>query len=182
MKELPITEFGNSLLRQSATRMSADDIKSEKTKSLIKRMKFTLTNKKRGVGLAAPQVGRDLALAVILIQPTKHRPEVSPLELTLINPEIPSSSSRKIQMWEGCLSCGPSPLFAKVPRYKTVEVRYHDETGKLQKQKYEGLAAQVIQHEVDHLNGILFVDRVKDPKTFMTLKEYKKHVINVTKH
>lgn len=182
MKELPITEFGNSLLRQSATRMSADDIKSEKTKSLVRRMRFTLTNKKRGVGLAAPQIGRDLALAVIVIQPTKHRPDVMPIELIMFNPEILNTSSRKAQMWEGCLSCGSSPLFAKVPRYKAVEVRYNDETGKLQKQKYEGLAAQVIQHEVDHLNGVLFVDRVKDPTTFMTLKEYKKQIVSKGKN
>jgi len=176
MKELPIIEFGNPLLRQVARHMSSDEIKSEKTKSLVKRMKFTLTNRKRGVGLAAPQIGKDMALAVVLIRPTKHRPKVEPLELTLINPEIVNRYSRRKQMWEGCLSGGPSPLFAKVPRYTKLEVKYTDETGVECRQEFSGLSAQVIQHEVDHLNGILFVDHVKDPKTFMTLKEYKKRI------
>ena len=139
-------------------------------------MRFTLTSKKLGVGLAAPQVGKDLALSVISIHPTKHRPKVKELELVIINPKITKYTGRKTQMWEGCLSGGKSGLFAKVPRHKSVELEYLDEKGIKHKKTFKGLPAQVIQHEVDHLNGILFVDKVKDTKTYMTLKEYKKQI------
>jgi len=65
-------------------------------------------------------------------------------------------------------------LFAKVPRYKKIELEYFDEHAIKQTRVFKGLAAHVIQHEVDHLNGILFVDKVKDTSTYMTYKEYKK--------
>ncbi len=83
-------------------------------------MQSTLKTFKLGVGLAAPQVGEGLALSVIVIQPTKHRPEVEPFELVIINPKIIETIGRKKQLWEGCISsgAGKAGLFAQVPRYK----------------------------------------------------------------
>jgi peptide deformylase len=130
-----------------------------------------------GVGLAAPQVGQNIALAIIEIQPTEHRPDVDPFDLVIINPEITETYGYRQQLWEGCISAGSNgkaDLFAKVPRYKKVKLRYLDEKGKQHEKIFEGLPAQVVQHEVDHLNGILFVDRVKDTSTYMTYSEYKK--------
>lgn len=178
MKELPRTEFGNTILRKRSNALTKEQIKSRKVQNLIRDMQFTLTSKKLGVGLAAPQVGEDLALSVISIHPTKHRPKVEELELVIINPRITKYSGRRAQMWEGCLSAGNSGLFGKVPRYKSVELEYLDENSTKHKKTFKDLVAQVIQHEVDHINGILFVDRVKDTKTYMTLKEYKKQIVS----
>ncbi len=172
------TEFGNPILRNRADKLSVFEIKSSKTQHLISAMKSTLMETKLGVGLAAPQVGEGVALSVILVQPTKHRPEVKPFELVIINPEIIQTFGRKYQLWEGCISSGQGKagLFAKVPRYNKVKLKFTDENGTGHSKIFSGLPAQVIQHEVDHLNGILFVDRVKDTKTYVTYREYMRYV------
>ncbi len=175
-KSIKITEFGNPILRQNAVNLTVKDIKSEKIQSLITKMQELIISKKMGVGLAAPQIGEGLAVAVVCIRPIKHRKEVREFDLIIINPEITKTYGKRVQQWEGCLSGGPlkSGLFARVPRYKKIELKYRDEKGKLQQTVFEGLPAHVIQHEVDHLNGILFVDKVKDTKTFITYNEYIK--------
>lgn len=174
---LPITEMGNSLLREAAQPVKAKEIGSTKINQLIKGLKQTLITKKMGVAIAAPQVGESLAISVIHVQPTKQRPKVKPFELVVINSSIIETFGRRSQLWEGCISAAKSQLFAKVPRYKKVKVRFLDEAGTQHEQIFEGLIAQIMQHEIDHLNGVLFVDRVKDPTTYMTLKEYKKQVV-----
>lgn len=176
MKVLELTQFGNPVLRQVAQRLSADEITSPLVQDLIANMPFTLTSKKLGIGLAAPQVGESLALAVVHIQPTKLRPDVKSFELTIINPEITRTFGRRKQLWEGCISSGQGKtgLFAKVPRYKKIELSYLDENGKAHTKQFTGLPAHVIQHEVDHLNGVLFVDKVINTTTYMTYAEYLK--------
>ena len=175
---MKITEFGNPILRQKAINLTVKDIKSEKIQSMIVRMQEFILSKKMGVGLAAPQIGESLAIAVVCIRPIKHRKEVQEFDLIMINPEITKTYGKRIQQWEGCISGGPlkSGLFARVPRYKKIELKYQDEKGSKQRRNFEGLPAHVIQHEVDHLNGILFVDKVKDTKTFITYSEYLKLV------
>lgn len=175
---MKITEFGNPILRQKAHPLSASEIKSPKTQKLIEDMREFLTSKKLGVGLAAPQIGESIALAIVSIRPLKHRKDVKEFDLVIINPEILEVFGRKIQQWEGCISAGPakSGLFARVPRYKKIRLKYYDEKGASKNKIFEGLPAHIIQHEVDHLNGVLFVDRVKDKKTFVTYKEYLKIV------
>jgi len=177
MEVLNCTQFGNPLLRATAKPVKVSAIGSAKIQRLIKDMRHTLIKKKFGVGLAAPQVGENLALAVVAIRPLPHRPKAKVFDLVLINPEIIEEYGRKSQLWEGCISSGhgeETGLFAKVPRYKEIRVRYYDETGELHTKKFKGLPAHVIQHEVDHLSGILFVDKVKDTKSYMTFAEYKK--------
>lgn len=179
MKVLTRTQFGNPILREIARELTQAEITSAKVQQLIADMRHTLTHKKLGIGLAAPQVGERIALAVIAIRPTKLRPKIEPFDLTLINPVITEANGRRKKMWEGCISAGSNgtaDLFAQVPRYSQITVEYLDENGKSQSKSLKGLQAHVVQHEVDHLNGILFVDRVKDPKTFMTYKEYVKRV------
>lgn len=173
-------EFGEPLLRQKARKIKTAEIKTKKFQALIKEMKEFLADKKLGIGLAAPQIGQDASLAIILIQPTKHRSKVKKFELTIINPEIIKTYGRKSQMWEGCISGGSTKagLFARVPRYKKIELKYQDVRGQSFHKVFEGLPAQVIQHEVDHLSGVLFVDRVKDSKTFVTYRNYLKIIKN----
>lgn len=176
MKHLAISQFGNRVLREYSKKLTIDQIKSSKNQALITSMKNLLIVKKLGIGLAAPQVGESVAVAVIELQKTELRPEIIELSLVLINPEIIETYGRKAQMWEGCISSGngSANLFAKVPRYKKLLLEYYNELGVKHNQVFEGLAAHVIQHEVDHLNGTLFMDKVKDTTTYMTYKEYKR--------
>lgn len=177
-KILRRTQFGNPVLRDKVKKLSVDEILSSKTQELINSIIQTLKTKKYGVGIAAPQVGQGIALAVIRIRPTKIRPDLPKekwADLVIINPRISKIFGSKQQMWEGCISFTES--FAKVPRYKKVQLEYQDKKAINHKRTFEGLLAHVIQHEVDHLNGILFVDKVKDPTTFMTASEYKKRIV-----
>ncbi len=170
------TEFGNPILRREADPLTPEQIGSAKIQQLIANMKYTLETLKLGVGLAAPQVGHAVALAVIKVQPTKHRPNVKPAELVIINPKITHTYGRRTALWEGCISAGPGKagLFAKVPRHKRVKLSYVDENGKHHNREFSGLLAHIIQHETDHLHGKLFVDLVRDTTTYMTYKEYLK--------
>ena len=172
MKILKRTQFGNPILRQEATRLSNGDIMSDKIQSLIRDMYYTLEKKRYGVGLAAPQVGESVALAVVGIKPTPTRPDAQEECLTVINPRIIKTYGNRTGMREACISGGD--LYAKAMRYKKVRLHWLDETAAVHEQDFEGLMAHVLQHEIDHLNGILFVDKVKDTKTYMTFSEYNK--------
>src|SRR3989344_9582807 len=124
METLKRAEFGNPALRQKAKKLTPQQLKSARIKSLIKNMRHTLLSEKLGVGLAAPQIGESVAIAVVAIRSRTHRPEVQPFDLVMVNPEIVKFIGRRSQMWEGCLSGGKGGLFAKVPRYKKVELKY----------------------------------------------------------
>ena len=172
MKLLKRTEFGNPILRNVANRLTNEEIDSIETKNLIRDMYYTLDSKKYGVGLAAPQVGKSITLVVISTKPTPTRPDIKRQKLTLFNPEITKTYGIREGMWEACIS--GSKLYAKALRYKKIHLKWQDEYAKNHEKDFGGFMAHVIQHEVDHLNGILFVDKVKDPKTFITFSEYKK--------
>ena len=172
MKLLSKTEFGNPILRRVARQLSDAEIKSKSCKELISDMYATLENKKYGVGLAAPQIGESLAVIVIDTKPTPTRPDLVREKLTLINPKIVKTYGTKIGMWEACIS--GSKLYGKAMRHRKVRLRWKDEAAEVHEKDFDGFTANVIQHEVDHLNGILFVDRVEDTKTFITYSEYKK--------
>lgn len=175
MKELKISQFGDPTLRQKARKLTRAEIVSAKFQQLIADMRHTLVEKKLGVALAAPQLGEDIALAVVAIRPTGLRPKIKPFDLVMINPEITETKGSRLQVWEGCISSGSNGkanLFAKVPRYKEVKVKYQDENGEIRTKNFTGLKVQIVQHESDHLEGTLFVDRVKDTKTYMTYEEY----------
>lgn len=142
-------------------------------------MYYTLEHRKYGVGLAAPQVGKGVALCIIGIKETPTRPDLEKLQLTLFNPEIVETYGYRKPMWEGCIS--GSELYAQVPRYKKVRVKWLDEDAKAHEADFDGFIAHVIQHEVDHLNGILYVDKIKDTKSIMTMREYKRQMLKARK-
>jgi peptide deformylase len=171
-----IQQFGNPLLREVAINLTTKQMISTQTRQLIVDVRTLLVDKKLGVGLAAPQVGVGIALAVIEIHKSPLRLEVDDFSLVIINPKITKYFGRRSRLWEGCISSGSgrAGLFGEVPRYKKIELEYYDEHAKLHTKIFEGLPAHVIQHEVDHLNGILFVDKVKDTRSFMTYIEYRK--------
>ena len=177
---LTAIRFGNPLLRQRAKRLTIDKILSSEIQTLIENIRFTVREKSYGVGLAAPQVGSSVALSVIGIKPTPNRPELEPFETVIINPEVVDTYGEPVQAWEGCISCGTNDdiLFAQLPRYGKIKLRWLDQNAKKQEEVLEGFIAQVAQHETDHLNGVLFVDHVTDPATFMMADEYRKRVLN----
>lgn len=179
MKGLRRTQFGNPILRQTSKRLTDEEILSDGVQQLIADMQHTLVTKQYGVGLAAPQVGKSIALIVVGIKPTPSRPKHPVLDMVVINPEIVKTYGAKEPMWEGCLSFGTTQNFpyALVPRYPTIRMRWQDGQAQSHEQDFTGIAAHVLQHEVDHLNGVLFVDRVEDTTSYMTITEYKKRYL-----
>jgi peptide deformylase len=175
MKILKRTQFGDPILRMKAKKVSAKEISSQAFKKLIKEMFHTM-HESTGVGLAAPQIGKPLSLSVIEINKSKVRPRVTPLNQTvIINPQIKESSAKMVSDWEGCLSL--DGVRGLVPRHQSVVVEFTDVSGIKQTLKLKGFQARVFQHEIDHLNGVLYVDRMKDMKTLMTTDEFEKRII-----
>ena len=175
---LTATRFGNPILREEMRRLNPEEILSEETQNLIENMYYTLREKKYGVGIAAPQVGARIALSVVGIKPTPTRPNLEPFNTVLINPVVAETFGDAEEMWEGCISSGEgdNTLYAKVPRFKKIRLQWLDELAKSHDEILEGFVAHVAQHETDHLNGLLFVDRVEDTKSYMLADEYKKFI------
>jgi len=178
-KSLKLTRFGNPILRETARRLTPEEILSQETQGLITTMRSMLQEKEYGVGLAAPQVGMSVALSVIGIKPTPNRPNLKAFDAVLINPEVIETYAKPIEKWEGCLSSGSgdNTLFAKVPRYESVKLRWLDEKAVSHEEVLDGFVAHVAQHETEHLSGVLFVDRVKDTRTFMLADEYRERIV-----
>lgn len=168
--------FGNPILRMQAQRLTAKEVQSEQIQLLIADMREYLVNRpKYGVGIAAPQLGRPLAISVVEVRAMPHHPDVKPVSMVIVNPEIVRSYGEEVPMWEGCISYGSSPSdfpYAQAYRHEKIRLRYMDEQGSEHEADFDGFLAHVLQHETDHLNGILFVDRVRDPKTYMMKSEY----------
>lgn len=142
--------LGDRVLRQPAKRVAKVD---DSIRKLAKEMLQTMYSS-QGIGLAAPQVGIHKQLIVIDCEP--DNPTNPPL--ILINPKIIGASQQLCVVEEGCLSI--PGVYLDVTRPKTIEVSFKDEQGKPRKIKASDLLARVIQHEMDHLNGVMFVDRV----------------------
>ena len=178
---LNVTRFGNPVLRKVARKLNKNEILSDKIQNLIADIRYTTEKEQYGVGMAAPQVGESIALSMVAIKPTPTRPKLERFETVLINPEVIETYGDKVPMWEGCMSCGSGDdtLYAQVPRYKKIKLRWLDEKANEREEVLEGFVAHVAQHETDHTNGILFVDRVEDTKTFIMSDEYKMRIAKI---
>lgn len=177
MSKVVLTRFGNPILRQTARELDLSEIASDEIQTLIQRMR-ELNLGTNGVGLAAPQVGVSVALSIIAAHPTKLHPHADTFDAVIINPSYEGVGRRR-SMWEGCLSAGSGNdiLYAKALRYHTIRGRWIDEEGKRHDEMLHGLVAHIFQHETDHLQGILFVDRVRDSKTYMMVDEFQKRIV-----
>lgn len=149
---LDIHYLGDRVLRQPAKRIPKVD---DKIRTLVREMLQTMYSAD-GIGLAAPQVGINKQLIVIDI--ALDQPDQPPL--VLINPKIVKSGSTLCNSEEGCLSI--PGVYLEVTRPDEIEVSYRNELGKPCKLKATGLLSRAIQHEMDHLNGVMFVDRVNN--------------------
>lgn len=167
------TQVGNPVIRKKAVK-----VKLPFTGEIYKIIEDLIDSMRchELVGMAAPQIGKSVRIFVTEVRSTKLRKKlgVEPDKLRIfINPVITKSSKKEISDWEGCGSVACSGLFGKVKRSETVTVEALDEKGGKFKLEAKGLLARVIQHEMDHLNGLVFTDR-SDPKTYMSQSEYLK--------
>jgi peptide deformylase len=150
MPLLPVTLYGDKILRKKTSKVSEVN---NKTIELIKNMFATMRNA-NGVGLAANQVGADKAIFVVDISAVEDYEDSKPM--TIINPRIVRRSDEKIEMEEGCLSI--PEIRAKIERPKEITITYQDIDLKEHTVKVGDVLARVMQHEYDHLQGILFTD------------------------
>ncbi len=151
-----VVEIGDPLLKKKSQNVTKFD---PNLKSLISSMIDYGKSVSNCIGLAACQAGKLMRVSVINIDGDWE---------AIINPKILYKSGDMSTEWEGCMSLKDGNLFGKVKRSKSVIVEYYDEYGKRQVVKYEGLFSHLIQHEIDHMDGFVFLDRMKDPKNLLT--------------
>ncbi|MBI4092746.1 MAG: peptide deformylase [Candidatus Kerfeldbacteria bacterium] len=142
-----IVKLGNPILRIVAQKIAPDRLQTSAIRELIVDLIVTM-RQARGIGIAAPQVGVSLQIAIIN---AKDKPFV------IVNPIVTKKSLRSSVAEEGCLSI--PGVFGQVRRPENISVAYLDERGQPRTAKASGMLARVFQHEIDHLNGILFIDR-----------------------
>jgi peptide deformylase len=168
-----IVEIGHPVLRERARELTPDELRSDEVQRLIDDMIETMRGAD-GAGLAANQVGETARVAVVEVRPGNPRyPYKPPVPLTVIvNPVIEPLDDELEWINEGCLSV-PN-LRGEVPRHVNVRVRYLDREGVEHDEVRRGLTAGTFQHELDHLDGVLFVDRVADPSTLSTWEQFER--------
>jgi len=169
-----IATVGHPVLRERAREVTLEELATPEVQRLIDDMVETM-RAADGAGLAANQVHETLRIAVVEVRPGNPRyPYKPPVPLTVIvNPEIEPLDDETAEINEGCLSV--PDLRGTVDRHVNVRVRYLDRDGSEHEEVRRGLTAGTFQHEVDHLDGILFLDRVRDPATFTTWEQFERH-------
>lgn len=177
---LTIVQAGELVLRSQARALTRKEILNLQTQRLIEEMRETM-REAPGVGLAAPQVGVSSQLAVIEDREEYHA-KASAEQLAergrrtvpfhvVINPKIVSNNEAGVEFFEGCLSV--AGYTGIVPRYRRVAVEFLNERAEPVRVEAEGWYARILQHEIDHLNGTLYIDRMH-PRTFCTLENYER--------
>jgi peptide deformylase len=171
---LPIATVGHPVLRERACEVTEEDLRSPEVQGLIDDMIETM-RAASGAGLAANQVHDLHRIAVIEVREGNERyPYKPPIPLTVIvNPVLEPIGDETVEINEGCLSV--PDLRGTLDRHVAVRVRYLDREGTEHIEERRGLTAGTFQHEVDHLNGVLFLDRVRDPATFTTWEQFDRH-------
>ncbi len=168
MPLLEIAKVGNPVLRKVADPVDPKELKSVPFQALIEEMIETM-RAEPGIGLAAPQVS--VSRRLIVLEGPSEGPDAFGL-LVCVNPVFLSRSEEKVEGWEGCLSV--DNLRGKVERSRAVEIEYLDRAGIRRTLKTDRFLAIVLQHECDHLDGILFLDRMKDLSSLCQLGEFEK--------
>jgi peptide deformylase len=168
---LEIIRMGNPVLRKRAREVTSAELSSTEIQRLIDLMIPTMHHAE-GIGLAAPQVGVPLRIALVQVPEDSERyPDAPAQELGIyINPKVTLLDETTQGFWEGCLSV--PGLRGFVDRPSKIRIDYLDRHGKEHSREAEGFLATVFQHEFDHLDGILFLDRVTDKSKIAYLEEY----------
>jgi peptide deformylase len=163
---LPIAQLGQPVLWRPADPVPADTLAAEPLRRLVDEM-FETLRQAGGAGLAAPQVFVSLRLFLAVIDPPEE--EAEPAVEVFINPRLVSASPEKESDWEGCLSFPELSVF--VPRHLAVRIEYLDLDGVPQALELEGFSARVVQHEYDHLDGVLTLDRAASTRDIVKASE-----------
>ena len=167
-----IAQLGAKVLRLKAAAVT--DSQSTEIQQLIKTLQNTLAST-QGVGIAAPQISESKQVIIIASRPSPRYPNAPLMEPTvMINPAFQALSDTTEKDWEGCLSI--PGIRALVPRYKDIQITYSNEQGTVVEAKLEGFVARVFQHEVDHLEGKVYLDRVENNRDIVAESEYFKMV------
>jgi peptide deformylase len=179
--QLELVQAGDPVLRQVARPLTSQEIVSAPIRELIESMRETM-RKAPGVGLAAPQIGQSLQLAVIEDRPEytkdasrellKQRERKPVAFHVVINPRLTLLEEDGVEFFEGCLSV--TSMMALVPRSRKVRVECLDEKARLRVIEASGWYARILQHEIDHLNGTLYIDRM-DTRSFTTVDNYNRY-------
>ena len=167
MSILKVARMGHPVLRARTRPLDPAEIKSPRVQQLIDDL-FETMLEYRGIGLAAPQVHQNARLFVA----GAEGEEETLAPIALVNPEIVAVGSATAEDWEGCLSI--PDLRGRVPRLVHIEARGLDRHGRPVVMQLSDLAARVVQHETDHLDGILFLDRMKSFESLTFLEEYSR--------
>jgi peptide deformylase len=171
MSILKVAHMGHPVLRTKARSLERADIRTAAVQKLIDDMIETM-EEYHGVGLAGPQVHEGVRLFVATLDSGRDV-ETRSEPIAIINPEITAVSNEVVEDWEGCLSI--PDIRGRVPRLREIKVRAYDLNGDRLEIKASNFAARVIQHETDHLDGILFFDRMKSFESLTFLEEYSRY-------
>ena len=164
-------QVGNEIIRQKAAKVK--DISADEIQQTIKDLVDSMRHDNL-VGMAAPQIGKKWRIFVSEIRQTTYRKNIAKSDLLriFVNPKITWQSKKQLDGYEGCGSVASAQLFGSVKRAESVMCEALDENGKSFKIKASGLLARIIQHETDHLNGMVFLDHVSDTKTLVDKQIY----------
>jgi peptide deformylase len=177
MAILKVARLGHPVLREPALPVPADEIGSAAVQRLIDDMIETM-REYDGAGLAANQVHVPRQIAVIEVQANPGYPDAPAIPLTVvINPVVTPLTEETEDGWEGCLSV--PDMRGVVPRFTAVRLECHDREGRPVETTAKDFFARVIQHETDHLNGIVYLDRMPDLRTLSHTAEWNKHWLSV---
>ena len=168
MSILKVCHLGHPVLRMQAERLTTEALAIPSIQTLIDDMMETMVEY-NGVGVAAPQVHESLAIAVI----ESHGPRGAIPMTVLVNPDVTILDESLFEDWEGCLSI--PDLRGRVPRCRKLRVDALDRHGNKIQMTAEGFFARVIQHELDHLNGKVYLDRMRDMRTLTHLPELQRY-------
>jgi peptide deformylase len=169
-----IAQLGHAVLRLRA--IEVENILADECQQLINKMMLAVSQS-GGVGIAAPQIHHSVRIFIMCSKPNTRYPD-APLmaPIAIINPEILHYSSEKVKGWEGCLSV-PS-MRGLVSRHAQITVRYFDQQGNEQQKELTGFIARIFQHELDHLNGITFIDQLELSKDLISEVEWYQQFTN----
>ena len=173
MSILKVARIAHPVLRSPAKPVPKEAFRDRLFQKLIDDMRETMYEYE-GVGLAAPQVHEGLRLAVIEVPGKGDHPESEVPFLVLVNPVVTPLGDERESGWEGCLSI--PDLRGLVPRFQRLELDALDRDGKPYSLEASDFFARVVQHECDHLDGDLYVDRMKGMRTLTFIKEFEDHV------
>ena len=173
-KDFNIAQIGHPILRNKTKDIPINEIKSENTKKIIEKMIKTM-RMHNGAGLAANQIYEPISICIVEVMDNPRYKHLNTIPLkVLINPKvIIRKDSATFNSYEGCLSV-PN-LRGKVKRYNTINVTYYNMDAKKITEDIKGLESIVYQHEIDHLHGYLFTDKVEDNSTLVTYENYQKY-------